>query len=71
MDYLLTVSSAEWDGASWPRWMPLEERGVRDGTARAEEGYCRAAGLKFGDLLSVHLFACRRCDGWPVRVVRG
>ncbi len=69
MDYLLTVASSEWDGANWVRWMPLEERHVRDGRAIAEEGYARAAGLMFGDESNVHLFACRRCDDWPVRLV--
>lgn len=71
MDYLLTVGSEEWDGRDWPRWMPLEERGVRDGTARGEAGFCRAHGLSFENLAPVHLFACRRCGGWPVKLVRG
>lgn len=71
MDYLLTVAGEEWDGGNWPRWMPLEERGVRDGSARAERGYCAASGLRFGNGLAVHLFACRRCDGWPVKIIRG
>jgi hypothetical protein len=69
MDHLLTAASDEWDGASWARWMPLEERPVRDGRAISEVGYYRAAGLKFADLGSVYLFVCRRCDGWPVRAV--
>jgi hypothetical protein len=61
MDYLLTVASEEWGEE---RWIPLEERAARD-----ERGYRGAAGLRFPYLGRVHLFACRRCDGWPVRAV--
>ncbi|HET6572458.1 MAG TPA: hypothetical protein VFG68_02560 [Fimbriiglobus sp.] len=64
-DFLLTVSGAEWGEVDWTRWMPTEEQPAR--SPEADQGYGRAAGLSLKR--PVNVFICRRCDGWPVRVV--
>lgn len=59
MDHLLTMASAEFDGGSWWRWMPIEQRhlwGSRDLDARLEAQ--RAPDLMFGDMGNVFLFTC-------------
>jgi hypothetical protein len=65
-DFLLAVSGAEWGESDWKRWMPTEEQAAR--SPEADQGYGRAAGLTLDR--PVNVFVCRRCDGWPVRVVR-
>jgi hypothetical protein len=64
-DFLLAVSGAEWGESNRTRWMPAEEQAVR--SPEADRGYGRAAGLALDR--PVNVFVCRRCDGWPVRVV--
>jgi hypothetical protein len=64
-DFLLAVSGAEWEETNWKRWMPTEEQAQR--SPEADRGYGRAAGLGFER--PVNVFVCRRCDGWPVRMV--
>jgi hypothetical protein len=66
MEYLLTATSDEFDGASYVRWLPVEERHLWDGTALATYGWADAPGLQFGDLGSVEFFVCKQCAGWPV-----
>jgi hypothetical protein len=65
MDFLLAVGGPEWGEANWKRWMPAEEQAAR--SPDADRGYGRASGLAFER--PVNVFVCRRCDGWPVRVV--
>ena len=64
-DFLLAVSGAEWGDASWKRWMPTEEQ--RSRSPDADRGYGQAAGLALNK--PVNVYVCRRCDGWPIRVV--
>jgi hypothetical protein len=64
-DFLLAVGGPEWGEANWKRWMPAEEREAR--SPEADRGYGRASGLNLDR--PVNVFVCRRCDGWPVRVV--
>ena len=64
-DFLLAVSGAEWGEANWKRWMPTEEQAAR--SPEADQGYGRAAGLALDQ--PVNVFICRRCEGWPVKVV--
>jgi hypothetical protein len=66
MDHLLTIASDEFDGASYHRWMPVEDGPLWDGTARATYGWADAPGLQFGDLGKVYFFVCRHCEGWPI-----
>jgi hypothetical protein len=61
MAHLLSLASWEWDGGTWPRWMPVEHR-EQD---RFRAG--KAAGWMLGDAGNFYLFICRGCDGRPVR----
>jgi hypothetical protein len=69
MDHLVTISSDEFDGASYVRWLPAEERHLWDGRARAMYGWADAPGLMLGDLGKVYFFVCRQCKGWPIKHV--
>ena len=69
MDFLLTIAAEEWTPLNWPRWMPFEEREGREATRQNEYGYRRAAGFDFGEQPKVHVWMCRRCEGWPVKLV--
>lgn len=66
MDFLLTVDTREWDDRTKPRWQPAEEQNLAE-----VEGYRTAVDLRVGPdgRGAVHVFACRRCDGWPVQAV--
>jgi hypothetical protein len=68
MEHLLTVASAEFDGA-YQRWMPTEERVVwHEDVDRRFAVQC-AAGLMIGDMGSLYLFDCRRCEERPVKAL--
>jgi len=68
MTHLLTVASAEFDGA-YQRWMPLSERSVWKGSLEARLKVQEAAGLMFGDMGNYYLFTCRACPARPVKAV--
>jgi len=69
MNHLLTFASDEFDGASYVRWLPAEERHLWDGRALSMYGWADAPGLTFGDLGKLYFFICRHCKDWPVRSV--
>jgi hypothetical protein len=59
-DFLLTIDQSEWTDDSKSRWMPGEEQG--------KKAIPNHTGLYFGPSFGrVHLFICRRCEGWPIR----
>jgi hypothetical protein len=68
MEHLLTVSDTEFDGASWRRWLPVEEAGIWDGPVDARFAVQEAAGLHMG-MGSIYVFICRTCPGWPIAQV--
>jgi hypothetical protein len=68
MEHLLTIASAEFDGA-YQRWMPLEERHVWREGFDARHAVQSAADLMFGDMGSFYVFVCRRCPERPVSAV--
>ena len=61
----ICLQEAPYHATVWHVWMPAEEQAVR--SPEADRGYGRAAGLALDR--PVNVFVCRRCDGWPVRVV--
>ncbi|MER6997307.1 DUF1963 domain-containing protein [Streptomyces sp. NPDC000410] len=69
MEHLLTVKSAEFDGASWRTWLPAEDEPrsgvVLDLPYEERQEIQRAPGLMLGDMGGVYLFVCRRCPGMP------
>lgn len=61
-DFLLTIDQSEWTVESKSRWMPVEEQG--------KPALPNHAGMQLGMTFGrVHLFICRRCEGWPIRHV--
>jgi hypothetical protein len=59
-DFLLTIDQSEWSDESKSRWMPVEEQG--------KPALPNHTGLHFGPAFGrVHIFICRRCEGWPIR----
>lgn len=67
MGHLLTVASGEFDGGSWWRWLPAEERAVWAGPTRARLEVQAAADLMIGDGGSLYVFVCRLCDTLPIK----
>ncbi|MBC3841117.1 DUF1963 domain-containing protein [Streptacidiphilus sp. 4-A2] len=69
MRHLLTVGSAEFDGASWQSWLPLEDTPasgtVLDLPYEDRDRVQRAAGLMLGDMGGVYLFVCTACPDMP------
>ncbi|HXY33388.1 MAG TPA: DUF1963 domain-containing protein [Planctomycetaceae bacterium] len=66
MEYLLTVSSAEFDGGNWKRWLPDEERHVSTANYATRKRVQRAANLMLGDMGNINYFICRKCTGCPI-----
>jgi len=66
MEYLVSFSSHEFDGASWGRWLPLSERYVLSAEYHKLAQVQCPAGWSFGDAGSLYLFICRQCDDWPI-----
>lgn len=66
MEYLLTIDSAEWDGGSCERWCVLDDRWAIDRRANYEERDVvqRPMGLMLGDMGSIYVFICRKCEPW-------
>jgi hypothetical protein len=68
MDHLLTVSDSEFDGGTWPRWLPVEDAGVWDGPVQARFDVQGAIGIDLG-MGSLYVFICRACADWPIAQV--
>ncbi len=69
MEYLLTVESAEYDGGTWKRWLPQEDRHVWTARYAIRTQVQRAAKLMLGDMGNINYFICRQCPGWPMEGV--
>jgi hypothetical protein len=67
MEHLLTVTDMEVDGGTWPRWLPAEDRELWNDPWKQQE-LSNAPGWYLGGG-SMYYFVCRRCDGWPIKVV--
>jgi hypothetical protein len=68
MEHLVTFSTGEFDGATWGRWLPIEDRHVL--TDRGPDAEQLDPGWVFGDAGRVYLFICRRCKEWPITYFR-
>jgi hypothetical protein len=67
MEHLLTIASSEFDGGTWWRWLPAEERHVWAGPPSARMAVQAATDLMFGDEGNFYVFVCRVCDELPIR----
>ncbi len=60
MRRLLTIASAEFDGASWWRWMPVQERDLwLTGDHKTRLARQTGAGIMLGDMGNLYLFTCQ------------
>jgi hypothetical protein len=69
MKHLLTIASAEFDGGTYPRWLPVEEQHVWKAPYKERRAVQSAAGLMLGDMGFVALFLCERCEPWRFKSV--
>jgi uncharacterized protein (TIGR02996 family) len=67
MELLVMFSSWEFDGGTWGRWVPIEERDVLDANSGQREVVHSAAGWMFGDAGNMYVFSCRSCESRPIR----
>ena len=67
MEHLLTVASAEFDGGTWWRWLPQEERSVGAAPFQVRRPVQMAADLMLGDMGNLYVFVCRACDALPTQ----
>lgn len=65
MDYLLTISSDEFDGGTGVRWLPEEDRDVWNSGHTTIDSIRSAADLMLGDAGNLNYFVCRKCSDWP------
>ncbi|MCY2965056.1 MAG: hypothetical protein NT069_15715 [Planctomycetota bacterium] len=65
MDHLVSFSSQEFDGATWFRWLPIEERDVLHAEPPLRQSVQWAANCSFGDAGTMYVFICRECPDWP------
>jgi hypothetical protein len=65
MQHLVTIDSAEFDGA-WHRWMSLDERHVWTGDYRKRWPVQCAADIMLGDMGAVFVFTCTACPSRPI-----
>jgi hypothetical protein len=66
MDHLVSFSSWEFDGETWFRWLPVEERDVLEGDNEERNRVQNAPNWMFGDAGNLYVFVCRQCPGWPI-----
>lgn len=66
MEHLCSFGSWEYDGVTWGRWLPIEERDTLTSDFDDRRRIQSAADWMFGDAGNFYLFVCRQCEDWPV-----
>jgi hypothetical protein len=66
MQHLLTVASWEFDGGTFRRWLPAEEKHLSNPWPQS---VINAHGMMLGDAGSIYFFICRHCPEFPVQQV--
>jgi hypothetical protein len=66
---LLTFASWEFDGVTWGRWLPLDEREVLTADYEERNAIQCAPNWMFGDAGCLYLFICRECQQWPIKAL--
>jgi hypothetical protein len=64
--YMLTIDSAEFDGGTYKRWLPLEERHVWTADFETRMAVQCAPGIMLGDMGEMNLFVCKNCTPWKL-----
>ncbi len=65
MEHLVSFASWEFDGVTWGRWLPIEDRESLTADYLERESVKLAAGWLFGCEGNMYLFVCRHCEEWP------
>ncbi len=67
MEHLVTVASWEFSGRG-ERWCPIQDLEHAEFTAddAGPKEARRSTSIMLGDVGSLYLFICRRCEGWPI-----
>jgi len=65
MTHLLTVADGEWDGGTFRRWQPIEEKKKGSGVDWDKIG----SPPDLGNFGSFYLFVCTHCRGFPTHAV--
>jgi hypothetical protein len=68
MAHLLTLTDQEFDGGTYPRWLPLEDHHVWGGPYEERMAVQCAPGWQFGAGF-LYIFICRACKQWPIKAV--
>lgn len=67
MELMVTFDSLEFNGGTWGRWVPVQERDAISAKYEVRTTVQKAAGVTIGDANSLYVFACRRCPSRPIR----
>lgn len=67
MELLLTYTNWEFNGVSWGRFIPIEDRRHLWGPLMEGTGIWEPADCRVGDGGSIYVYICRHCPGWPLR----
>jgi uncharacterized protein (TIGR02996 family) len=67
MDLLVTFSSCEFDGITWGRWLPIQERDLLTAGNEVRGTVQSAMDVRFGDAGNLYVFVCRTCEARPIR----
>jgi hypothetical protein len=65
-EYMMTIDSAEFDGGTYKRWLPLEERHVWTADFETRMVVQCAPGIMLGDMGEMNLFVCKNCTPWKL-----
>ncbi|MCA9070393.1 MAG: DUF1963 domain-containing protein [Planctomycetaceae bacterium] len=67
MEFFQSFGSGEFDGVTWGRWCPIEERDALNASPKMRLSTWESPGWMFGDSGQVYVFICRHCKDWPIR----
>ncbi len=67
MEFLMSFASLEFDGQSWGRWLPINERNILSASYSERSRIQSAMGCSFGDAGNLYIFICHECPQWPIR----
>jgi len=68
MTHLLTLTDMEFDGGTYPRWLPLEDQRVWGEPYDKRNAVQCAPNWQFGAGY-LYIFLCRACRHWPIKAV--
>lgn len=67
MAFLVQCRSTEFDGVSWGRWLPIQDREALTDDYAIRSAVQAAPDVTFGDVGNVYVFHCPTCKARPIR----